>query len=310
MNVLVTGATGFVGINTVKVLSDSYNVRAFVRSKEKARSLLKGAVDISLGNISDINSLKKAMKGMDCVVHIAGLIKSHNVNNLYKINAEGSRNVALAARKTGVENIVYLSSLAARGPDNSDKPVSHYGYSKLKGEYELLKYACDYDLKILRPPIIYGEYEKEFFKLFKFAKSGFLPVLKDKPFSFVYVGDLAYAIRGLLNFKLKKPKIYYISDGNTYLWQEVADTIFDILNKQSIRVKLNLSPVFANFIAYLTYFLKDKAPFTLDKINEIRAQGWTCGYEKLKNDLNFKPEYAIRDGFKKTLEWYEKNGWL
>lgn len=310
MNVLVTGATGFVGINTVNVLSDSYNVRAFVRNKEKAESLLKGAVDISLGDISDINSLKEAMKGIDCVVHIAGLIKSHNIDNLYKINADGTKNVALAAKETGVTNIVYLSSLSARGPDNSDKPVSHYGYSKLKGEYELMKYVCDFDLKILRPPIIYGEYEREFFMLFKFAKSGFLPVLKDKPFSFVYVRDLANAVKGLVGYKTKKPQIYYISDGNTYLWQEAADIIFDTLNQQKLRIKLNLSPVFANFIAYLTYFLKDKAPFTLDKINEIKADGWTCGYEKLKIDLNFKPEYAIREGFKKTLEWYEKNGWL
>ncbi len=310
MKILITGATGFVGINVALALSKAYEVRIFARNQKKAARLFNGAVDISFGDILNLESLKKSMQGIDCIVNIAGLIKSFDTANLYNVNVGGVRNVALAAKETGVHNIIHLSSLAARGPDNSDGPVSHYGYSKLLGEYEFMKYMCEFNLKIIRPPIIYGEYEREFFRLFKMAKLGILPVLKDKLFSFVYVQDLVHAIEKLINFDAKKPEIYYISDGNKYTWQEVADAMFDVVGNEKMRLRLNLSPKFASLIAYLTYYMKDKAPFTLDKINEIKASGWSCGFEKLKNDLNFEPEYAIRSGFEKTLRWYEKNGWL
>ncbi len=310
MNILITGASGFVGINVTKLLSKSDNVKVFVRNGQKANNVFQNNVEICLGDILDIESLKRSMHNIDYVVHIAGLIKAYDVSKLYKVNRTGCKNVALAAKNSKVKNVIYLSSLAARGPDGSTGPVSHYGLSKLQGEYELMKHACDFTLTILRPPIIYGEYEKEFFKLFKMAKIGFMPVLKNRLLSLLYVQDLANAIKMIIYSNRDTSKIYYISDGYKYSWEKIADIMFDVVGRKKIRTQLTLSPVFANIVAYSTYFMKDKAPFTLDKINEIKAQGWTCSYEMLKKDLNFEPKYAIRDGLEETFGWYEENGWI
>ncbi len=308
MKILITGATGFVGINTTKALSEKNDIRILVRNADKAKKLFYDSVEIFEGDILHYESAANAVRGVDAVIHIAGLIKSFDKNNLYAVNRIGSRNVASAMKNEGVNNVVYLSSLAARGPDESDIPVSHYGYSKLHGEYEFFRYLYDADLKILRPPIIYGPYEKEFYRLFKMAKIGILPVLDNKLFSFVYVEDLVCAIEKLVFFKAKKPKRYYIADGGRYSWSEVADYMFETVGKRGMKFKLSES--FANVIAYATYFMKDNAPFSLDKIHEIKASGWTCGYGELKKDVGFEPKYTMKEGFEKTLKWYVENGKL
>jgi nucleoside-diphosphate-sugar epimerase len=310
MNILITGSTGFVGVNAAKTLAKKHKVFALIRSVNKAEPLLDNKhISIIRGDILDFNSLKSAMDGVDAVLHIAGLIKSHNVDNLYLINKQGSLNVAEAAKAANIENIVYISSLAARGPSEINQPVSHYGYSKRYGEYEFIKRFAQKNLKILRPPVIYGPYEKEFFTLFKMAKLGIFPVLKDRRCSFVHIEDLVWAIDRLIELKVDGVKIYHISDGKSYSWDEVANYIFNAVGRKS-GFKLNMNYKRAKLIAYLTYFLKDKAPFTFDKINEIKALSWSCGYEDLSHDIGFSPKYTIEKGFKQTYEWYVGNGWI
>ncbi len=309
MNILITGATGFVGVNAVKYLSKDNNVVALVRDTEKADRLFASEnVKIVQGDILDQDSILSALNGIDSVLHIAGLIKSRCSDELYRVNRVGASNVASAVKQSGINNIVYLSSLAARGPLENQQPVSHYGYSKRFGELEFFKYLYDKNLKILRPPIIYGPYEREFFTLFKLAKLGVMPVLEDRYCSFIYIYDLIIAIEGLLKMDACKPKVYHISDGGNYSWDDVADLMFKTVEKSGFKLKMNHNR--AKFVAYLTYFLKDKAPFTFDKIREIQVKSWVCDYYELNNDTGFLPKYTLIDGLKRTFEWYVKNRWL
>ena len=308
MNILVTGATGFVGINVVNALYKEHNVSVLARNTKKAENYFQDSVKIYKGDILDIRAIDSAMCDKDVLIHIAGLIKSFDAENLYLINRIGSRNVSEVAAKHKIKNIITISSLAARGPLETKFPVSHYGYSKLTGEYEFLKNHFANNLKILRPPIIYGYYEKELFTLFKMAKLGILPTIKDKLFSFIFIEDLVDAIKRLIDLNVNYSKTYYVSDGNVYSWSSVADSMFESVGKKGVKLRLN--PIFANIIAYSTYWMKDKAPFTLDKINEIKADRWICDYEGLRNDTGFIPKYNLKKGFKETYEWYRKNRWL
>lgn len=308
MKIIVTGATGFVGSNVVNKLKEHGDVSVVARNIFKAKVFFGDSVKIYKGDVLDYPSLLRAFGGQDIVVHIAGLIKSFNINRFYDVNAAGTRNAAKAARNSGIKRVIYLSSLAARGPSETMSPVSNYGSSKLKGEREILRYINDYDIKILRPPIIYGPNETDLYLMFKSAKFGRLPVMRNKYFSFIYVEDLADAIEGLVFSKLEKPSVYHISDGNIYSWETIADSIFNAMNIRGSTIKITYPIV--NSIAFLSYLMKDKAVFTLDKLGEIAADNWVCGYDKLKKDIGFHPEYNINSGFKKTVEWYRKNGWL
>jgi len=308
MKIVVTGATGFVGSNVVNKLKEHGDITVVARNISKAQVLFKNSVKTHKGDLLNYQSLLNAFGGQDVVVHIAGLIKSFNINRFYGVNAIGTRNVAKAARNAGVKRVIYLSSLAARGPLETMSPVSNYGASKLKGELEILRYINDYDIKILRPPIIYGPNETDLFLMFKSAKFGRLPVMRNKYFSFIYVKDLADAIDSLVFSKIDKPSVYHISDGNAYSWQTVADAIFNAMNVRGHTIKISYPIV--NFVAFFSYFMKDRALFTLDKLGEIAADKWTCGYDKLNQDTGFLPENDINLGFQKTVEWYRSNGWL
>lgn len=308
MKIVVTGATGFVGSNVVNRLKRHGDITVLARNISKAKVLFGNAVKIYAGDVLNYQSLLNAFGGQDVIVHIAGLIKSFDVNRFYDVNTIGTRNVAKAARNAGVKRVIYLSSLAARGPAETMSPVSNYGASKLKGELEILRYINDYDIKILRPPIIYGPNETDLFLMFKAAKFGILPIMKNKYFSFIYVKDLADAIYNLIFLKIDKPSIYHISDGNAYSWQTVADAIFSSMNIKGRMIKISYPIV--NFLSLFSYFMKDNAPFTLDKLGEIAADKWTCDYDKLKKDTGFLPENDINLGFQKTVEWYRSNGWL
>ncbi len=309
MRIFLTGATGFVGINTVFRLKKRYDLTLLVRNPKKAEVLFGKDVRVIKGDLHDEKAIKEAAKDADCVLHIAGLIKSTDPKELYRVNRDGSKNIARITAEYGIKNVIYISSLAARGPDGVNHPISHYGYSKRLGEYEFLKYHAHSDLKILRPTIVYGPYEKWFFTMFKAAKRGFALTIRDVLFSFVHVYDVTKAIELLINHRSKKPVVYTISDGSAYFWDEVMGYLFEIMKvKQGLLIPLPKG--FLKIAATFANLLGDKAPITPDKVREIDVQGWCCGFDDLYSDTGFYPGFTLEDGLRHTYDWYRSHGWL
>ncbi len=309
MRIFITGSTGFVGINTVFRLKKKHELTLLVRNINKAKLLFGDDVELVKGDLSDIPALKRCADRADCVVHIAGLIKSQKIDELYRINHIGSRNVAEVTAEAGIKNVIYISSLAARGPENINHPVSHYGYSKRFGEYEFLRYHYDSHLKILRPTIVYGPYERWFLSLFKAAERG-VAFAMDKPLlSFVHVYDLTKAIEILLDFKPKRPVIYTLSDGFAYMWDEINEYIFDAVGKKKrLVVKMPLSVVKA--AVYLLDMFGVDYILTPDKLREIEVESWYCNFDKLNEDTGFHPDFTLEEGLRRTYRWYKEHEWL
>ena len=302
MRILVTGATGFVGINTVNYLKGKHEIVAFLRDKSKAE-VLNGDVEVAVGNVLDKESLNRAVNGVDAVVHIGGLINATNLERLYQINRIGSKNVAEVCIENGINNIVYVSSLAARGPDGFTTPVSHYGHSKRLGELEFIHRCYNRNLKIIRPPIIYGPYDKGCIDLFKMAKIGILPKL-NRRYSLVFIDDFVKAIEKLLDLETNKPEIFYIS-GSKAESGRINRALFDAVSKKGVEIPI------ADALIGLSMFLKiESKAFSKDKIREIKPKAWTCNNEILFKRTKFKPSVEIEEGFKITARWYKKHGWL
>ena len=146
MKVFVTGATGFIGRNTVKHLIESnHECVCLVRTTSKRDELEKLGCFLFNGDISDKASLLKGMERCDAVINLANLYSlwEADVSQYQKINVDGTRNVMEASIEAGIKKVVHISSMAVWGrspvsPFNENCPIGdhtcEYARTKYKGD--------------------------------------------------------------------------------------------------------------------------------------------------------------------------------
>ncbi|MBI2481592.1 MAG: NAD-dependent epimerase/dehydratase family protein [Planctomycetia bacterium] len=125
MTTLVTGATGLVGNNVVRMLRDAgETVRVLVRKTSDPRPLAGLEVEVMTGDVCDAESVRRAMAGISQVVHAAAQVHIGwtGLESQRAINVEGTRNVAIAARAVSAK-MVHVSSVDALGVGSLDLPA-------------------------------------------------------------------------------------------------------------------------------------------------------------------------------------------
>ncbi|MCA9432459.1 MAG: NAD-dependent epimerase/dehydratase family protein [Candidatus Omnitrophica bacterium] len=170
MHNLVTGGTGYFGGRLVEGLLDRGETVRAIRRMTSDVSRLSGAVELMQGDVTDPASLARAMEDCDRVFHTAALVKTWDPDPeaFHRINVEGARNVALAAKSAGIP-LIYTSSFFALGPtgehpvdEDHSRPAPNYFT-----EYEKTKTEADQMIRkmneeeglgaiILYPGVIYG----------------------------------------------------------------------------------------------------------------------------------------------------------
>jgi dihydroflavonol-4-reductase len=148
MQVFVTGGTGFVGANLVRLLlAEGYRVKALARSSSRLDNLQGLDVEVVKGDLLDPH-LPSLMQGCEAVFHVAAhySLWQSDRDLLYQNNVLGTRNVLAAARQAGVDRTVYTSSVAAIGVGANGVPVDETYQSpveKLVGYYKQSKYWAE-----------------------------------------------------------------------------------------------------------------------------------------------------------------------
>ncbi len=172
MKVFITGATGYIGRRlTLELLSRKYEVTALVRSREKAADLERFGALLCIGDLQDIGSLEKAMKGAAIVFHLAAHARPWAPDeHLYQqVNVRGTENVLAAALKKNVQKVVFTSTASVYGPAASpQQPVTEKTrrtiaftnkYESSKAEAEQLAQAYSrkgLPVVIVNPTRVYG----------------------------------------------------------------------------------------------------------------------------------------------------------
>lgn len=165
-NVLVTGATGFIGSAVVGALSTCHGVVALVR-KQPAASVV-GIDYLTLPDLTVLANNAELLQKQEIVIHIAA--KAHTVggslDEFRQVNTDATLNLAKAAAANSVKRFIFLSSIGVNGISNTrpfsveDKPApaEDYAVSKLDAEIGLMQIAADTGMEvvIIRPPLVYG----------------------------------------------------------------------------------------------------------------------------------------------------------
>jgi UDP-glucose 4-epimerase len=326
--VLITGASGFIGFHLIEAaLRNGLSVYAGIRAGSDV-SHLKG-YDIRYCELDYTNrellTEQVAATGCNYIVHAAGATRAVTQQAYDTINADYGVNLAsaaLAGLGDRLIKFVYVSSLAAMGPLNSNDtviteevkpaPVTAYSRSKLLGEQKL-QTLSSLPLVILRPTAVYGPRERDIFIMLRSINRGIEAYIGriDQQLSFIYVKDLASVIINSL-FSGLSNEVFNISDGRSYGQYELADLSKQLLHRKTVRLHLPYGMIKGlAFAMERLYGWRGKAPvLNREKLHELTAVNWQCSIEKAKSQLGFCPQYSLEQGLKETLQWYHQNKWL
>jgi NADH dehydrogenase len=167
MTILVTGAAGFVGNNTVRRLVEMGKpVRAMVRDPGKAMGRLGDVADrieIVRGDVTDHDSLRPLMKGVRAVIHVVAIALERGGRTYEAVNYQGTVNVVDAAREAGVERFVFMSQ-------NGADSLSPYAFLRSKGRAQ--DYVAQHVSRwtALRPSAIFGPQDEFFNSIAKMVR--------------------------------------------------------------------------------------------------------------------------------------------
>lgn len=320
--ILLTGGTGFLGSHVAELLvASGREVRATIRRTSDTRWLDPLPIETTVVDLADPAGLAGALDGVTDVVHVGGLTSAPDAATYHRVNEEGTAALAEAAGMAGVARFVYVSSLAARGPDGASGPTSDYGRSKLGGERRLAELAAagraPAAIRILRPGGIYGPRDADSLALHQMADRGFLalPAGRGRVLP-VYVGDVASAVVRALETASgavsSDPGPLPVAGDNVVTWAEIASALEAAVGRR-VRVLRLPASVFlaAGASAELLGRITRRPPlFNRRRARDVAAAEWTCDIEPTKRALDWKPEVSLTEGMRRTTEWYREHGWL
>jgi nucleoside-diphosphate-sugar epimerase len=319
---LVTGGTGFVGAHVVEALrARGDQVTCLVRSPARARALGWTDVRVVAGDLDDAHALRAACDGATAIFHLAGRISARNATEFMRANRDGTANLLEAAAIQPPERFVLVSSLAAGGPTlpgqpidetRAPAPVTPYGQSKLAAE--VLVRAMPWPWTIVRPPMVYGERDREVLKLFRLARTGVVPVFGDgsQELSVVYVGDLVQALLSAAAAPAAARRVYYAAHPSVTTSRELARAVGRAVGREPRVVGLP-APLARGLlwaIGSLAHLAGRATVLSADKAAEFLAPAWTCRPDALMRDTAWRPHVELAPGLARTAAWYRTEGWL
>lgn len=192
--VTVFGGTGFVGVQVVRALAKAgHRVRVAVRQPNLAYRMRMlgdvGQIEVFQANVRNPASVARALDGAEACVNLVGVLWESGRQKFQSVHVMAAQNVAQAAAKAGVKQLVHVSALGANADSESK-------YFRTKAEGEEVVRAAFPGAIVVRPSLVFGVDDKFFNKFAQIATlSPIMPVVgADTRIQPVFVGDVAAAI--------------------------------------------------------------------------------------------------------------------
>lgn len=323
MSIFVTGGTGFLGKQLVKALSGfGEEIHLLVRKNSNTINIDTQQCKIFYGDVTNIHSIKQAMRGCDTVFHMASLVKAwtRNPDEFFQINVEGFCHVMECALEEDINRFVYTSSFMAIGPSdgiaNTEQTIHDPGH--LHNQYERTKYLADrmipeylgkgLPIVTVYPCVIYGPGDITEGNLVVRIIQDFLDnkipgILGDgsKMWNYVFIEDV---IQGhLLAFEKGVIGEKYILGGENVSMA----TFFQLLQEctgiqaPTRRIPFWIAKIPAWFSEHLAPFT-GKTPKHTTSIIDIYKHDWTYCSAKAERELGYT-HIPLKEGISRTLQW-------
>jgi dihydroflavonol-4-reductase len=328
MTTLVTGSTGFVGSHVARQLvAAGHSVRVLVRRSSKLQALEGLSVERVEGDLRDVLSLDRAMKGVRRVFHVAADYRlwTKAPEEIYESNVEGTRRLFEVAAQAGVERIVYTSTVATMAtpghagelPNEEtqatlDQMVGHYKRSKFLAELEAIKAtAAGVPIVIVNPtaPVGPGDWKPTpTGRIIVDFLNGKMPAYVDTGLNLVAVEDVA-AGHLLAAEKGRIGERYILGCGNMTL-KQILEALAPIAGRRAPRVRL--PHAFALVAGYADEWfsrLAGREPqIPVEGVKMSRHRMFVAS-DKAERELGYKPG-SVEAALERAVRWYQEHGYV
>lgn len=321
--VFVTGVTGFIGGHLIEELARrGHDITCLIRNPKKKSNLTHISLRPVMGDLVNVEKLKKHIKGQDVVFHLAAIRGERKIpwGRYYKINVEATRKLIEMSTQAGVSKFLYISSVGVHGtsplqiPADEETPYnpdSYYHKSKMLAEQVVLKQAEFLPTLIIRPTITYGPSDTGFlYRIARNVRRGFFPIvgLGDNKVHILYVKGLVEALIKAMEVN-STGNVYILADKSPIEFRNLIQLVASFMGKKvrTIQVPfkpfMELSEVYDVFVTPITKGMSMKMSF------KILSLPWHYNINKAVREIGYQP-YQTKEMVENTLAWYIKQGWL
>lgn len=336
--ILVTGASGWLGVNLVRSLLEGLAdcealrrpvacpVRCFAPAGEStALAPFAGRVEIVEGDLRSAEDCRRFCADSDggILLHTAGVIHPRRIADFYAINVEGTKHLLSAALAENVRRVVAVSSNSVCGcnphpdhqfdEDSPPHPYQHYGRSKQRMEDAVTACRRDFGLEtvLVRCPWFYGPQQPARQALFfRMIRDGRVPLVGDgeNRRSMAYVDNLCQGILLAAGAAHADGQTYWIADREPYSMNEIVDTVERLLQTEfgtpctGGRVRL---PGFVSEVAYVADSILQALGLYHSKVHVLSEMNKTiaCSTARARRELGYRPTVALEEGMRRSLQW-------
>jgi dihydroflavonol-4-reductase len=326
MTTLVTGASGFLGSHVARQLvARGDDVRVLMRASSTNRAIADLSLEYVTGDLRDSVSLDRAMKGAKRVFHVAADYRlwAERSKDIYDSNVGGTKNLLAAAKRAGVEQLIYTSTVATIAVDRPRLPnestdakleemVGHYKRSKWLAEKEVLSAAKNgLPVIVAMPTTPVGPWDWKptpTGKIILDFLNGKMPGYVETGLNFVGVEECA--VGHLLVAEKGKVGERYLLGGENLTLKAMLDALSRITGLAAPRLKiphgLALGVAYAN-----TAFsrLIGRVPGIPVEGVKIARHMIFIDCSRAKRELGFQPG-PVAAALDRAVRWYEANGYI
>lgn len=315
-NLLLTGATGFVGTALTKRLIEDGKCNLVCAVRKKHEGLFKDAESVLVGSMRADTDWSAALSGIDVVIHTAARVHvmvdtaSDPCAEYNEINYEGTMNLAKQAVEEGVKRFIFLSSIKVNGEgtkpgapftaEDEPQPKDPYGLSKSKTESSLLRLAAESGLEvvIIRPVLVYGPGVKgNLLSMMRWLDKGIpLPLggIQNKR-SLVALDNLVDLVVTCIEHPAAANHIFLVSDGEDLSTTELLEKVAKALGKPA-----RLIPVPSGFIKIVAQLTGRQG------ISQRLLGSLQVDISKTRQLLGWRPPIGIDEGLEQTVRAFRQ----
>jgi nucleoside-diphosphate-sugar epimerase len=328
MQVLITGATGFIGGHMAEAFVErGWQVVTVARPSSETELLERLGVTIHRGDLADTGLLRRLVPDVNAIVHSAAKVGDWGpVEDYRTVNVEPLRGLLDACKDQPLDRFLHLSSLgvyAARHhygtTEDEPLPAHHadgYTQSKVEAEQLVIRYYRDFGIPVvvLRPGFAYGPRDRTVMpKLIENLRAGkvrYLGGMGKRALNLIYVKNLVDAAFLALENPHAVGQTYNLTDGEPVSKRRFIETIADAMQVQ----RPTKSPPL--WIArFLTWWMErqarkrgaTKAPKLTQARLKFLGLNLDFSIEKAKRELGYRPAVGFERGMQETMEWYRQH---